>query len=158
MTDHLRSLMAHLRWADERVRESLERASDAPPRAVELYAHVVAAEHVWLSRLRGEPPRVAVWPAVTLSDCASLARETADGLAEYVAGLTDENAASTVTYRNTAGAEFTSAVGDILLHVAMHGSYHRGQIALLLRDAGQEPAPTDLIAFARGAPAATRRG
>ena len=38
----------------------------------------------------------------------------------------------------------------------LHGAYHRGQIALLLREGGAEPAPTDYIAFVRGAPAATR--
>jgi uncharacterized damage-inducible protein DinB len=42
------------------------------------------------------------------------------------------------------------------VHVAMHGSYHRGQITMLVRDAGAEPQPTDYIAFVRGAPAATR--
>jgi uncharacterized damage-inducible protein DinB len=157
MTDHLRSLMAHLRWADDRVRESLERAADAPPKALELYAHVVAAEHVWLSRLRGDTPRVPVWPALTLPESAALARETADGLEALVGRLSDADASSAVTYRNSAGAEFTSSVGDILLHVAMHGSYHRGQIALLLRGAGHEPASTDFIAFVRGAPAATRQ-
>jgi uncharacterized damage-inducible protein DinB len=48
------------------------------------------------------------------------------------------------------------AVGDMLLHVALHGAYHRGQIALLVRAGGSTPSPTDYIAFIRGAPAATR--
>ena len=61
-----------------------------------------------------------------------------------------------VTYTNSAGQEFTSRVEDILLHVVMHGSYHRGQVAMLIRDGGGTPAPTDYIAFVRGAPAATR--
>jgi uncharacterized damage-inducible protein DinB len=45
----------------------------------------------------------------------------------------------------------------MLTHVAMHGSYHRGQIAAALRAGGDIPSPTDYIAFVRGAPAATRR-
>jgi len=39
----------------------------------------------------------------------------------------------------------------------MHGCYHRGQVAMLIRDGGGTPAPTDYIAFVRGAPAATRQ-
>jgi uncharacterized damage-inducible protein DinB len=31
----------------------------------------------------------------------------------------------------------------------MHGSYHRGQIAMALRAAGVDPVNTDFIAFAR---------
>jgi uncharacterized damage-inducible protein DinB len=157
MTDHLRSLMAHLRWADERVRESLEKVPNAPAKALELYAHVVAAEHVWICRLHGEPARFPVWPTLSRAESAALAAENADRLDAFVEGLGPDDAAANVTYRNSAGAEFTSAVGDILLHVAMHGSYHRGQIALLVRDGGGEPASTDFIAFVRAAPAATRR-
>jgi uncharacterized damage-inducible protein DinB len=73
-----------------------------------------------------------------------------------VAGLTPDAAARRVTYRNSAGREFASPVEDILLHVALHGAYHRGQIAAALRGAGAVPEPTDFIAFARGSAAATR--
>jgi uncharacterized damage-inducible protein DinB len=40
--------------------------------------------------------------------------------------------------------------------VALHGAYHRGQIAQLLRQNGAQPAATDYIGFVRGVPAATR--
>jgi uncharacterized damage-inducible protein DinB len=45
----------------------------------------------------------------------------------------------------------------MLVHVALHGQYHRGQVALLLRASGFEPATTDYIAWTRGVPAATRQ-
>jgi len=61
-----------------------------------------------------------------------------------------------VSYRNSAGHPYQSTVEDILLHVALHGSYHRGQIATLLRQSGSEPVLTDYIAFIRDAPAASR--
>jgi uncharacterized damage-inducible protein DinB len=41
--------------------------------------------------------------------------------------------------------------------VALHGSYHRGQIALLMRQGGGAPAATDYIAFVRDMPAPPRR-
>jgi len=52
---------------------------------------------------------------------------------------------------------FRSRVEDILLHVVLHGCYHRGQVAIALREAGAEPSATDFIAFVRGVPAATRQ-
>lgn len=75
---------------------------------------------------------------------------------ELVRTLDPTRLATRISYRNSAGASFTSTLEEILLHVALHGSYHRGQIAMILRNAGETPAPTDFIAFARGAPAATR--
>ncbi|NIP57628.1 MAG: damage-inducible protein DinB, partial [Gemmatimonadetes bacterium] len=49
--------------------------------------------------------------------------------------------------------EFRTPIGEILLHVLLHGSYHRGQIALRMRDVGEEPVNTDLITFVRERPA-----
>ncbi len=54
-----------------------------------------------------------------------------------------------IVYRNTAGKEFTTALEDILLHVFLHGAYHRGQIAALVREGGDEPKPTDYIQWVR---------
>lgn len=38
---------------------------------------------------------------------------------------------------------------ESLLHVALHGTYHRGQIARELRRAGEESVNTDFIQFVR---------
>jgi uncharacterized damage-inducible protein DinB len=45
--------------------------------------------------------------------------------------------------------EFQTPIKDLLMHVALHGSYHRGQIAQALRLAGGEPVNTDFITFVR---------
>jgi uncharacterized damage-inducible protein DinB len=59
--------------------------------------------------------------------------------------------AEVVGYRNSQGEYWTSAVGDILTHVAMHGAYHRAQIAAAVRESGGAPAYTDFIhAIRRG--------
>jgi uncharacterized damage-inducible protein DinB len=60
-------------------------------------------------------------------------------------GLDAEGAARAVSYVNSKGEPWTSTAGDILLHVALHSSYHRGQIAMALRDGGEEPPYTDYI-------------
>ena len=55
--------------------------------------------------------------------------------------------AKEITYRNRAGKEYRNTVGDILAHVALHGSHHRGQLALLVRQGGGVPAGTDYITY-----------
>ena len=153
---HLVRLAGHLRWADERAQATLRRAGGGPSKALDLYAHLVAAEHVWLARLTGVPPRVPVWPTLTLDACAELAAENHREYAEYLQRLDGADLDRGVAYTNSAGTSFTSTVEDILLHVCLHGTYHRGQIALLLRQGGDTPEATDYIAYMRGAPAATR--
>jgi uncharacterized damage-inducible protein DinB len=47
------------------------------------------------------------------------------------------------------GAADTQPLGVLFQHVVNHGTYHRGQIAGMLRQIGAAPASTDLIAWAR---------
>lgn len=154
--DHLAKLVAHLGWADERALASLQGTISPPAAALELFAHVLGAEHVWLSRLRGEQPTVPVWPALDLAECARLAAANRAGLEAFVRSLGPDDLRRAVHYVNSAGQAFDSTVEDILLQVCLHGAYHRGQVAMLLRGAGTAPNPTDYIGFVRGVPAATR--
>lgn len=153
----VRRLYDHLVWADRGTLEALTRAGTPLRRTLELYAHLLGTEHVWLARLERRAPAVEVWPDLTLEGCRTLAHDNEGAYARFLSGLDDEALSRAVHYTNSAGRAFDSTIEDILVHVALHGAYHRGQIALLVRDAGAEPVPTDYIAFVRGVPAATRR-
>ena len=156
MPDILPQLFQHLKWADERVHASLVDAANPPPHTLDLFAHIVGAEHVWLSRIRGEKPEVPVWPKLSLAQCAELGARNADEFLALVESVDETALDGGITYRNSAGDEFTTSLKDILIHVALHGTYHRGQIAAAVRAGGDTPASTDYIALVRGAPAAQR--
>lgn len=156
MIEQLKRLFGHLAWADTLAIGALRNAKHPPPKALEIMSHVVGAEEVWLSRLQQRPGAVAVWPMLSVAECAELAEANRKGFEAYVAGLAGD-VDRAVSYVNSAGQAFESKAWDILVHVAMHGSYHRGQAMLLLRSSGHEPAATDYIAFVRGAAAATRQ-
>ena len=158
MKDHFTKVFRHLEWADARVLQSLRSAQSVLKKDLDLYAHVLGSEHVWLSRINGTPPKFAVWPSLTLDECERLGGDNAVAYQQLALQLTPETRQRSITYRNSAGEQFTSTLEDILTHVSMHGAYHRGQIAASLRAAGDTPIPTDYIAFVRGAPAAKRKG
>jgi uncharacterized damage-inducible protein DinB len=157
MRDHFIKVFQHLAWADARVLKSLRAAHSVLKKDQDLYAHILGSEHVWLSRIGGTAPKLAVWPTLTLDECERLAAENAAAYQKLASDLTQESAARAITYRSSAGDEYTSTLEDILTHVSLHGAYHRGQIASSVRAAGDTPIATDYIAFARDAPAATRR-
>lgn len=155
MLDHIRRLFAHLAWADAHVLESIREAGN-PPRARELLAHILGAELVWLSRIEGEKADIAVWPELSLYQCGIHAGRVREEYEQFLGSIGEDDLTTSVHYINSAGNAFDSEVGDILLQVALHGAYHRGQIAMMVRDGGAVPSPTDYIGFVRGAPAATR--
>lgn len=139
----------HLAWADERTLQSLRDMPAPPEQAVDLFSHLVAAEHEWVSRILGEPGKHGIWPKFTLDSASALARENHEALALLADEATGSGGERLITYRNTSGAEYTTSLQDILLHVMQHGVYHRGQVALLVREAGGRAVGTDYILFAR---------
>jgi uncharacterized damage-inducible protein DinB len=157
MRDHLTRVFRHMEWADARVLQSLRDAHAVLKKDLDLYAHILASEHVWLSRIDGSGAKVAVWPTLTFAECEKLAAENSAAFLKLASELTPESRERRITYKNSAGDQFTSTLEDILTHVSLHGAYHRGQIAASLRASGDVPVPTDYIAFVRGAPTATRR-
>jgi uncharacterized damage-inducible protein DinB len=147
----LRTLMDHVAWADARALAaiaSIDAARAERAQTTRLYAHVAAAEHIWLARLEGRRPLHPVWPELSLEAAAALATESLAGL-RAIADAPPDALARYLDYQTTAGQPFRSTVADILSQVALHGSYHRGQIALLTRQAGGTPVATDYIVYAR---------
>ena len=152
----LQRLARHMAWADSELVAALETAGAALPAvALREYAHVLGAEEVWLARLESRPAHTAVWPELDITELAPLAALVRAGYARHIGALAEDDLGRQVHYANSAGRTFDTAAGDILLHVALHGQYHRGKVNRMLREAGLEPAPVDFIAFVRGVPAAT---
>jgi uncharacterized damage-inducible protein DinB len=53
------------------------------------------------------------------------------------------------TYQSFDSGRFQNTIEDVLTQLFGHSWYHRGQIAILVRQAGGTPALTDLIYFTR---------
>jgi uncharacterized damage-inducible protein DinB len=153
MLSTITKLWAHLTWADGILLEVL-RAGPSPPGAVREYAHILGAEEIWLARLEQRASRTPVWPDLPVDQLESLAGMLHRNYRSFLQRLDDRALEQVVAYTNTAGKSFENSIQDILLHVALHGQYHRGKVNLILRQEGHSPAPTDYIAYIRGAAAA----
>ena len=137
-------------WAATRVLLALKSASTLNPKALRLLAHLLVAERVWYLRLQGEDTTgMNLSPELSLEECEQLAEQNRNGYHAYLTALSAEKLDSVVTYRNSKGVEFQTSVKDILLHVMLHGAYHRGQIATAVRADGGVPVDTDYIIFTR---------
>ena len=148
----IRNLFAHMDWANRRLLEALQSAQvDETSKAATLFLHVLQAERIWLTRLRGESSgSIALWgDHADLTACAELIVANGSGFQAWLAALPEDRLDMPVAYRSQAGAPFETSARDILTHVALHGQYHRGQINAELRAGGFEPAPLDYILFAR---------
>lgn len=151
MIDRLHRLLDHMEWANRLALDAARGAENQE--ALRLLSHLLAAETVWLERLEtGDSSGLEIWPDLSFEECARRMSRNVEGYRRFVDGLSDADLDRTATYRNSKGREFHTPVGEILLHVVLHGSYHRGQIAQRMRDGGDEPVNTDFITFVRENP------
>lgn len=155
MTLTLERTLAHGVWATAQWWARLEDAglsAEARAGALEELAHMVCAEEVWLSRIQGEalpvqgPPGESstFWPNWTLEE----AQQRHARVSAVLLGLARRPDAE-VHYTDTRGVEHRTTLEDILLHVSIHGQFHRGRASERLRSVGQSAPVGDYIEFVR---------
>ena len=135
-------------WANKRVLDNLVRQQVNDEKILSLMGHIVAAQFLWLHRIKGlPPPDVKLWGEYKLDLLTAMAKKAGNQWLEFVESTDDFN--REMTYRNYTGDPYTNNVEMIMIHLVNHSSYHRAQIAMLLRQKGFEPVNTDFITYDR---------
>jgi uncharacterized damage-inducible protein DinB len=150
-------------WANRRVLDSLQqlnqecftrdlKASYGSIRGT--LAHLAGAQWIWLERWKGNSP-AKLLPESEFETVAMASRrltEIDDNLVRYVEDLTQSALEEVKSYVSTEGKPYSNVLQDMLQHLMNHSTYHRGQIASLLRQVGAIPQQTDLILYLRTVP------
>jgi uncharacterized damage-inducible protein DinB len=135
-------------WANSRVFEALEPFGNSIPEEIlELLSHILGAKQIWYNRIQNIPAGKELFAVQNLE----MLKRSNESLLQLWADLIhrmDINKTQ-ITYQNLAGESFESSFSDILTQLFSHGSYHRGQIARIIRESGEKPLATDFIVFAR---------
>ncbi|MFT7676191.1 MAG: putative damage-inducible protein DinB [Planctomycetota bacterium] len=148
--------LAHGVWATSQWWSRLEESDLSEPLRTQVVAelcHMVRAEEVWLERVGGSAaPAVGAagetqpfWPAWGLEEC----RERHARVSAELLGLAQNSQRIEVSYTNSKGEAFSNLLEDLLLHVSVHGQFHRGRASAALRTAGVGAPVGDYIAFVR---------
>jgi uncharacterized damage-inducible protein DinB len=114
---------------------------------VRLYSHILNAHAIWMNRILGQPMLFGPWHIHAVADMPSLHQQFQTQSLHLIAEETDFS--RTFSYQNSKGQAFTNSLRDTLAHVVNHGTYHRGQVAWLLREEGIAPPSTDYIFYKR---------
>jgi len=149
LLEHLRRQFGYDAWANREVLTNIRTSARPATRPLQLLAHIVSAERLWVERVRNQPQSLPVWPDFTVDQCETQITDVAHLWREFLGGLSSTALAEKVSYKNSKGELWSSTVEDVLAHVLLHSAYHRGQIASQVRAGGEAPAYTDFIHAAR---------
>jgi uncharacterized damage-inducible protein DinB len=148
MKKYFQKLYHYNAWANDRILKCLKRQSVTDEKILTLMGHIVAAQFLWLHRIKGlPPPSVKLWGSYTLAQLLVTAADAGKQWIEYVESAEDFD--RELTYTNYLNEPYTNNVEMIMIHLVNHSSYHRAQIAMLLRQKGMEPINTDFITYDR---------
>jgi uncharacterized damage-inducible protein DinB len=133
-----------------------QRSSPPFERAVSIMAHLAVARQLWLHRFGagGEAPRdpSEFFPkGLTLAQLAGKIGAAQDAWSRYLSRLNEAELGRAFEYQSLDGKRYRNTVEEVLTQLFGHSWYHRGQIAMLVRQAGGEPAATDYVFWTREA-------
>jgi uncharacterized damage-inducible protein DinB len=147
------------RWADrglyDVVSENFDRLSKEDAFIMlRILDHIHTVDKIFQHHLCGLPhtfkaPRSEVMPE--LQTLAAGAKEVDDWYASYVASLTEREFEQSLDFVFTSGKPARMTRGEIILHVCLHGTYHRGNAGALLQLRGLTPSPDAITDFLEGA-------
>jgi uncharacterized damage-inducible protein DinB len=121
-------------------------------KAVYLMGHIVAARRMWLFRFGVSRDKVDLFPReIGFVELPDQIADMEASWSHYLSQLDEAQLSNVFEYDSYEGLRFRNTIEEILTQLFGHSWYHRGQIAMLLRSIGAEPAVTDFVFWAREA-------
>ena len=153
MKDFLIRLLDYDKHTNLLLAETVANAGN-PEKSVQLMAHILAAQQIWLARcLGGAPVSAAIWPEWEPDIFEPLINDCHREWINFLLRKTDADLNSYISYNDLKGNPHSTRLIDILGQVLTHGTHHRAQIGQQLKFAGLETLPpTDYIVYVRQNP------
>ena len=155
---HLDALYRHMAWADATVWRAVlaTPAAEGDENLKTLIHHLHMVQRAFYDVWRGEPqrpPELGHFP--DLASLAGWAREYHTLVAAYRATVADEELDSRIVTlpwakwieQSIGRPPDPTTLGETMVQVTSHSTYHRGQVNVRLRGLGGEPPLVDFIAW-----------
>lgn len=156
MTVELLALYDYDSWANERVVRTLRALPEADyvremgggwPSVRATFVHIAGATDAWAERFAGKDvlvlPKESDLPG--LEEAVALLQRAEEKHRAHLRTLTREKLDRAFSWKNLSGDVKTAPFWVVVRHVVNHQTYHRGQIASMVRRLGHAPLPTDMV-------------
>jgi uncharacterized damage-inducible protein DinB len=151
-------LIAIKHWADRGLYDAVSENFDRlkPEEAsimLRILDHIHAVDRIFQHHLQGLPHSFKAARSAEMPEFRALAasaREVDDWYVSYVSTASPEDFAEPLDFFFTSGKPARMRRGEIILHVCMHGTYHRGNAGAVLQLKGLTPsrdAVTDFLEY-----------
>lgn len=149
MKEYFLKLFRYNEWANNRILEVLVSTPVQNGDILKLFSHMISAQRLWLERILNSNIIFEIWNTESLEGCIQMSKESSLAWIKFLEKTDEASLKKSVHYVNTKGLPFDNTIEDILAHVINHSTYHRAQLARMLRQEDIQPPVTDYIVFRR---------
>ena len=134
-------------WIEPRQLDMVQSVLERDSRPLDLLTHILVSQAIWLNRLEGRAGEEDWFPEAGLEQCRLLAKIVEERWGAFLKKLTAKKLEERITVKRPDGAVIQPQVRDILLQLVTHSAHHRGQMNLLVKEAGGEPSKDGYIRY-----------
>ncbi len=136
------------KWANDRMLRVAEQNESRCRRSVEIMAHILICQQLWLNRIGGlDTAKFDVWQKFSAEQCHEIMKKNYLKLEECLSGFSEKKLRDALDYTDLEGEKKNIPFGVIFNQLLFHGAYHRGQISDELKRAKIDPPETDFMVF-----------
>ena len=127
------------------IQNYLENNSIWDEKSKNLLNHILNAHQIWNARILNNN-QFEVWQINADNLLLDINTENFFNSSKI---LDERELTEKTSYKNSKGNEFENSIQAIFFHFINHSTYHRGQLAMLMKQAGLDPINTDYIFYKR---------
>ena len=152
----LAQLFQYKRWANEELLALGEASQSALPADdyrlfVRILNHTYVVDQIFAAHLQGRPQNTYAATNTEetppINALRQVIRASDDWYLQYAQGLADAQLAEQVAFRFTDGDTGSMSRSEILNHIVVHGTYHRGAAGRILATHAVQPPRDSLTTF-----------
>jgi len=147
--DHFIHLFKYNDWATREAANSIISSESKDEKIIKLLSHIVNSQRIWLDRIHKKDVTVNPFQMHSTEECIEQSCHITFEWISFLENLDETVLRKQIQYKNNKGEDWENTIGEIITHVINHSTYHRAQIAQLVRQLGKQPPKTDYILYQR---------
>ncbi len=147
MISLINDLFRHMHWADSLMwKSAFETPEAVEDRAIrERLHHIHLSQNAWLRIWRGETVDAKAGESFDLDRLSRWAHEYHKAVSNYVECLQETDLERAIVVPGAENEAIKPKLGETMIQITTHTSYHRGQVVARLRELEGVPNQTDFI-------------
>ncbi len=153
MKDYLLKIFNYNHWCIDMLVETMEKNKVSDEYIIKMMSHILNTQRMRYNTITADTnSNVDLWALHSIENLKNKNAALTELYIKLITRLKLSELNEKIETKTLDGDIFFMTITDILIHIANHGSHHRGQVSLRLRELGIAPPNYGYIYYAKSFP------